>query len=225
MNRPAATRLKRLLDIVLAAVLICLCLPLLVGVILAILLTAGRPVLYRDTRLGREGRIFTLYKFRSLQVNSADVCTVAPEDDTRLTPLGGWLRRWRLDELPQLFQVLAGSMSLIGPRPLPPGHAATLAGEVRHALLSVRPGLSGAGALAFLAEDAALVGLDDPEKVYLEVILPAKVELELAYIRSWRLRDDIGLMLRTLVQVWSRTVRHQSRVRLRGLIEDAQLSR
>jgi len=224
--RPPAHRAaragKRLFDLVGAALLLLPGLPLIAAVAAAVLLDSGRPLLHRERRLGLRGRAFDIYKFRCLHSNYGGAGSVAPEDDARLTPTGRFLRRWRLDELPQLALVLAGKMSLVGPRPMPAAHADTLPPQTRELLCSVRPGLTGAGALAFLAEDAVMAGRENPEALYLAILLPAKAQIELEYIRNRTLCGDLALLLRTPATVWSHTARRQSRQRLERLIDRAQ---
>ncbi len=210
--------IKWALDRVAALGLLILLLPLLLVIALLVLLFAGLPVIYREQRVGRAGRRFTLYKFRSLRDSGGP--GIAPENDPRIYPFGQWLRRWRLDELPQLVNVLIGDMSLVGPRPLRPAHAATLApGDLRE-LLAARPGLAGASSLAFLGDDLALVAESDPEARYLARVLPAKVALDLAYLRGWNLGRDLALLARTVLQVWSPAARRRSRAMVRELLGD-----
>ncbi|TGD73039.1 sugar transferase [Mangrovimicrobium sediminis] len=211
----------RCLDLLVALPLALLTLPLLAPLSLAVLALSGRPVFHREQRLGRGGVPFTLYKLRSLAAGSGTQRGVAPADDARLTRPGSWLRRWRLDELPQLWQVVRGQMSLVGPRPLPPAHAGSIPNDQLTQLLSVAPGLTGAGALAFLAEDTVLAGRTDPEALYLRVLLPAKVEVELDYLRQRSLCGDLGLLARTAASVWSSAAHRRSRQRLETCLAQA----
>ena len=200
-----------------------LCLLLLLAPVLAlvaalVLVAEGWPILHRETRIGRFGRPFTLTKFRSMR--TADGPGVAPDDDPRITRLGRALRRWRIDELPQFANVLIGDMSLVGPRPMIPAHAARVPERQLATLLSVRPGMTGASALAFIGDDAALRGRPDAEAAYLERVLPAKVAMELDYIARWRLDVDARLLLRTALQLLSRSARSRSRERVTALLND-----
>ena len=170
---------KRLFDFVAAGLGIGLLLPLMALLALLVLAVDGPPVLYREQRLGRGGRLFTLYKFRTLRPGTGTINSVAPEDDPRITRIGLWLRRWRLDEFPQLVNVLRGDMSLVGPRPMPPTHAVALARDQLDSLLSVRPGITDPAALYFLAEDAVLAGQAGAETAYLERFQPAKVHMQI----------------------------------------------
>lgn len=201
---------KRVLDLAGATVaLVCLS-PLLLALALWVGLGSGRPVLYGQVRLGRNGVPFTLYKFRSLQAGSGDSSSIAAEDDARITGPGLLLRRWRLDELPQLYNVLRGDMSLVGPRPLPLQHAAHLPPADIARLQSVRPGITGPAAVDFLAEDAVLAGREDAERLYLTRLLPEKARIQLDYLADpspWR---DWPVLWRTLTRLWSPAARQRS---------------
>jgi len=209
---------KRLLDILAAATGLCLLLPVMLLLGLVLLVTDGPPLLYREQRVGRRGRLFALYKFRTLRPGTSAERSIAPEDDPRITRAGLWLRRWRLDELPQLVNVLRGHMSLVGPRPLPPAHAPALPGEVLDILLAVRPGITDPAALHFLAEDAVLAGLDDPEAVYLARFLPAKARMQVGALAQRSFAGDLRILARTLALLWSPAVRRASARAMRELL-------
>ena len=186
---------------------------------LVVLFNEGAPVLHKEQRVGRRGKHFTIYKFRTLRVGSNLERRVAPEDDPRITGVGLRLRRWRLDEFPQLVNVLCGHMSLVGPRPMPPSHAAKLPDHLREALLSVRPGMTDNAAIHFLAEDAVLAGLDDPEAVYLARFLPEKARMQSHSIEHWSLVGDFIVLGRTLAQLWSPRDRDRSASAMRRLLQ------
>ena len=156
--------------------------------------------------------------FRS---GSAQQRSVAPEDDPRITGAGLWLRRWRLDEFPQLVNVLCGHMSLVGPRPMPPSHAAALPPEQLEELLCVRPGITDAAAIHFLAEDAVLAGRDDAETLYLQYLLPAKAAMQVASLRHWSLAGDFQIAMSTIAQLWSRHARDESARAMREILATA----
>ena len=187
-------------------------------VALRVLAAEGPPLLYREYRVGRHGHLFPLYKFRTLRAGSGDQRSVAPEDDPRITGTGLWLRRWRLDEFPQLFNVLWGHMSLVGPRPMPPAHASVLPPGQLEILVSVRPGVTDAAALHFLAEDAVLAGREDAEALYLECFLPAKTRMQIDALAHWSLGDDLRVLVRTLALLWSRRARQVSAAAMRLLL-------
>ena len=189
---------------------------------LVVVATEGFPLLHREQRLGRYGRLFQLYKFRTLRTGSAEECSVAPEDDPRITGAGLWLRRWRLDEFPQLFNVLCGHMSMVGPRPMPPAHAAALPPEQLDVLLSVRPGITDAAAIHFLAEDAVLAGRDDAERLYLQCFLPVKTRMQIESVQRWSLAGDLRVAMRTLALLWSRRARDESARSMQEILETAR---
>jgi len=216
-----ASLAKRGIDIIAASAGLILLLPLMLTLALVVIATEGPPPLYREQRLGRNGRLFPLYKFRTLRAGSAQECSVAPEDDPRITGSGLWLRRWRMDEFPQLFNVLCGHMSLVGPRPMPPAHGATLPPEQLEELLSVRPGITDAAAIHFLAEDAVLAGREDAETLYLQCFLPVKARMQVASLRHWSLAGDLRVAMCTLALLWSRRARDESSRAMREILETA----
>lgn len=157
------------------------------------------PALYRQTRVGRDGRLFEIWKFRTMVVD-ADPCgpLVAGRADPRVTRPGRWLRSRRLDELPQLVNLLRGELTLIGPRPEVPQFVPHYTGRERD-LLTVRPGVLGPGALLFAeTQSGALDRTADPEGYYVAHQLHPKLALDLAYLEGRSLRDDLGLIRRTL---------------------------
>ena len=210
--------LKRLFDLLVAGAALCLLAPLLLLLAVLVGVRSGRPLLYREFRVGRHHRLFPLYKFRTLRPGSSARSSVAAEDDPRIVGPGLWLRRWRLDELPQLYNVLRGDMSVVGPRPMPPAHADSLpAGQLEY-IVSVRPGLTDVAALHFLAEDAVLAGLDNPEAIYLEYLLPAKARMQVDSLSRWSFCSDMSVIVRTLALLWSPSARDKSAAALRRLL-------
>jgi lipopolysaccharide/colanic/teichoic acid biosynthesis glycosyltransferase len=216
--------LARALDLAVAGLLAVLTAPALALLGLEVLIASGPPVLHREMRLGRFGRHFELIKLRTLRAVPENACSIAIEGDSRITGIGGWLRRSRLDELPQLYLVLTGEMSLVGPRPLKPEHAACLPPELLAALLSVRPGLTGPAAIAFLADDDVLgerPEARDPariESLYLRKLLPAKARLDAAYVAHRTLGSDILVLFRTLRALVMPSLRAASRARVENLL-------
>ena len=155
------------------------------------------PVIYAGRRVGLGGREFRMYKFRTLVPDADRVGGPnTPDDDPRMTKTGLWLRRYKLDELPQLFNVLKGEMSLVGPRPQVPGEVAGYTDEERE-LLDVRPGITDWASLRFSNEGEILKGQDDPDRAYAELIRPEKMRLGLEYVRRGTFRDDLEILSRT----------------------------
>jgi lipopolysaccharide/colanic/teichoic acid biosynthesis glycosyltransferase len=193
----AAQAVKRLLDFTAALVGL-----LLTGWIIALAalvarLETGEPGIFVQSRIGRYGRPFDLYKIRTMKSAAGRVTTVTTRDDPRITKSGRFFRRARIDELPQLYNVLIGEMSLVGPRPDVAGFADRLEGAER-AILSLRPGITGPATLAYRDEEALLAGVEDPEAYNRDVVFPDKVRLNLEYIRQYSLCHDLRYIFRTL---------------------------
>lgn len=163
----------------------------------------GGPVIFRQRRVGRGGRLFTMYKFRSMTVGHGG-SSVSVAGESRITPLGHVLRRYKLDELPELWNVLIGDMSLVGPRPDVPGYADRLTGADRD-VLRLRPGITGPASLKYANEEEILALVDDPQRYNDEVIFPDKVRINLQYYRSHSLAVDIRLILATIFRSYSDT--------------------
>nr|WP_277345553.1 sugar transferase [Halomonas bachuensis] len=153
--------------------------------------------LFMQRRIGMNGRIFTLYKIRTMREAQGVTTTVTCSRDPRITPLGHLLRRTKVDELPQLWNVLKGDMSFVGPRPDVEGFADSLEGEQR-LLLRVRPGITGPATLKYRDEEKLLDSAVDPEGYNRDVIWPDKVRINLHYLREWSLAEDLKFIWRTL---------------------------
>src|SRR5579859_2704762 len=188
--------LKRILDLGLALAGLVLLAPLVLVLGVAIKWADGGPVFYGATRVGRHGRLFRLYKFRTMVRHADRAAGLTRAADPRITRPGRWLRRTKLDELPQLINVIRGEMSLVGPRPEDPRYVARYTAEQRR-VLTVRPGLTGAASVAY-RDEARLLHSTDWETVYCQEIMPAKLAIDLAYLDSWTLRTDLLLLLQTL---------------------------
>jgi lipopolysaccharide/colanic/teichoic acid biosynthesis glycosyltransferase len=187
---------KRLFDIVVSlAALLLLALPML-AVAAWIKLDSPGPVFFRQQRVGRHGVPFAIHKFRTMR-HGAGGPALTVGDDARITRAGRWLRRTRLDELPQLLDVLAGDMSLVGPRPEVPRYVALYPPGLRERALAVRPGLTDPASLAYIDEAALLAAAADPEREYVERILPAKLQAAAAYAERATLASDIAVLART----------------------------
>jgi lipopolysaccharide/colanic/teichoic acid biosynthesis glycosyltransferase len=184
-------RAKRVMDIAIAVPALLLATPLLLLVAAAVALADGRPVLYLGTRVGQQGRLFSLYKFRTMATAErapAQGASVTVWDDPRVTRLGRWLRRLKLD-------VLRGEISLVGPRPEDPEYVALYTQEQRR-ILDIKPGITGVAALRYWDEAELLAG-DDWETVYREQLVPAKMALEFEYAHKRTLWSDLGVIART----------------------------
>ena len=187
---------KRLFDIVGAALALALLSPLLLLVALRIKLDSPGPVFFRQQRVGRHGVLFRIHKFRTMD-HGAPGLQITVGADPRITREGGWLRRTRVDELPQLIDVLQGTMSLVGPRPEVPRYVAHYPPALRARVLAVRPGITDPASLQALDESALLARAADPEREYIERILPAKLQTSANYAETATLRSDLVVLLRT----------------------------
>ena len=207
---PVSAMAKRLFDLLASALGLLLLAPLLLLMACAIKFDSTGPVFFRQTRVGRHGIEFRIYKFRTMvhreNAEQADAHAPAPQLtvglDPRITRVGALLRRTRLDELAQLIDVLLGRMSLVGPRPDVPRYVATYPQDLRDKVLGVRPGITDPASLAFRDESALLAGVADPEREYVEVLLPAKLRLSARYIDEATFGSDLRLIVATLRTLW-----------------------
>jgi lipopolysaccharide/colanic/teichoic acid biosynthesis glycosyltransferase len=190
--------LKRTFDVVVAALGLILSAPLWAVVALAIRCTSPGPVLFRQERVGRHFRPFQILKFRTMAVDAPQRGgqLTRGDRDPRITPLGRFLRRSKIDELPQLINVLCGEMSLVGPRPEVPKYVELFRADYAE-ILQVRPGLTDAASLKYRDEAALLGAAADPEAEYVARILPDKIALAKDYVRHRSLLGDVVLLLRT----------------------------
>jgi lipopolysaccharide/colanic/teichoic acid biosynthesis glycosyltransferase len=182
---------RRILDFTVALAALTVLLPLMLIAGALVRFGSGGPVFFRQRRMGRNGREFTLYKFRSMKPENGAGSSITVIGDSRITPVGGFLRRYKLDELPQFWNVLTGDMSLVGPRPKLPHH------EALH--MCCRPGITGVATLAFHKEEEFLSGIPEHElEAFYEVFVkPAKARLDLDYMRTATLASDIDVLWRT----------------------------
>lgn len=189
--------MKRTFDFVASFIGLLLLFPLLLLLSVLIKLDSKGPVLFRQERVGRYGKLFTLVKFRSMTVKQESDSTVSVRGDVRITKTGAFLRRFKLDELPELWNVLKGEMSLVGPRPDVPGFADQLEGEDRQ-VLNLRPGITGPASLKYANEEEILAKVDDPERYNREVIFPDKVRINLDYYQGQNIWLDLKIIFATI---------------------------
>jgi perosamine synthetase len=187
---------KRLLDLAGAATALIVGSPVLLACVAAVRFNSAGPVLFRQRRVGLAGRPFNVLKFRTMVCNNAGSRLTAA-GDPRITTGGCWLRHWKLDELPQLFNVLKGEMSLVGPRPEVPEYVARY-NKAQTAVLAHKPGITSPASLTFIDEEAVLAAQSDRESYYATVLLPQKLEIDLAYCRNVTFGADLRILLRTL---------------------------
>jgi lipopolysaccharide/colanic/teichoic acid biosynthesis glycosyltransferase len=198
VKRPSAQYLavKRTLDVAVSATALVLLAPLLTALSVAVKLSSPGPALFRQVRVGKDGRPFRVVKFRSMRA-CVPGPSVTSSGDPRVTRIGAMMRRTKLDELPQLWNVLVGDMSLVGPRPEVDRYV-RLFPEAYARILGVRPGLTDYAALEYRDEEATLGASPDPEAAYTETVLPKKIALYHRYLDEMSLRTDLSLVLRTL---------------------------
>jgi lipopolysaccharide/colanic/teichoic acid biosynthesis glycosyltransferase len=195
---------KRLFDVVMAAAaLLLLALPMLL-IALWIRLDSPGPALYRQERVGRHGQPFRIHKFRTMQQRSTEDLPLTAEGDARITRAGHWLRSRRIDEWPQLLDVLRGQMSMVGPRPEVARYVRHYPEDLRAIVLSVRPGITDPAALAHRHEGERLAQATDPEHCYLEEILPGKLRMQADYIRHANVWSDLQVLWQTVSVMWAR---------------------
>jgi lipopolysaccharide/colanic/teichoic acid biosynthesis glycosyltransferase len=192
---------KRLFDIVASAIGLLVLWPVFLVIPVLIKLEDGGPVFYRQERIGYKGRPFKIWKFRTMVVNADKLgkpLTVGR--DPRITRVGYWLRKFKLDELPQLLNVLLGEMSLVGPRPEVPQYVALYTPEQRK-VLDLVPGITDPASIKFANEAELLAEASNPEKFYIEHIMPTKIRLNMEYASHATLWSDILVILKTLVRI------------------------
>lgn len=190
--------LKYIFDRVMALVgLLVLSPVLLVVAVLIRIKMPGGPVIFKQKRVGRNGKLFTMYKFRSMTVGHGG-SSVSVAGESRITPLGAKLRHYKLDELPELWNVLIGDMSFVGPRPDVPGYADQLKGKDRE-VLKLRPGITGPASLKYRDEEDLLAKQADPQRYNDEVIFPDKVRINLYYLHHYSFVKDIQMIFCTVL--------------------------
>jgi lipopolysaccharide/colanic/teichoic acid biosynthesis glycosyltransferase len=193
---------KRAFDASVALLALILIWPLLILISAAIKLDSRGPIIFRQKRVGRHGADFLIFKFRTMRDEpAADARNITPAGDPRVTKVGRFLRKSKLDELPQLWNVLLGDMSLVGPRPEVPEYVELYPADDRELILSVRPGITDVAALEFRDEAQQLAGTTDPHAYYVNVILPRKLELYRKSIQESGFWSDLGILWRTITSI------------------------
>jgi len=191
---------RRLIDILGSSIGLILLAPVFLAIGIIIRIDSTGPVFYRAVRVGKDGHLFKLLKFRSMVAGAAQAGPgITRHGDSRITRAGRWLRKYKLDELPQLINVLKGDMSLVGPRPEDPRYVAYYNSEQR-TVLKVKPGITSPASLYFRHEEQLLDG-DDWHDIYLNQVLPEKLQLEIQYLNNRTLLSDLKLICKTLLAV------------------------
>lgn len=197
-NKKFSLFFKRLFDILISLIVIILIL-IPIGIIaIAIKLDSKGPVFYKQERLGKDKKPFYIIKFRTMRVGAdKNLDNLTVKNDPRITRVGGFLRKWKIDELPQFFNVLLGHMSLVGPRPETPKMVG-LYDNYYDVIFAVRPGITDYASIEFRNESEYYNSIEDSEKIYLEKILPIKIDLKLKYIENLSVKNDILILLNTV---------------------------
>lgn len=190
--------IKRAFDLAAATAGVLLLLPLLAAIALWVRLDSPGPALFRQPRVGRGGQLFEILKFRTMAARIDPQRQLTVGRDPRITRAGHFLRKYKLDELPQLFNVIGGSMSLVGPRPEVPRYVACYPPELRDLVLSVKPGVTDLASILYKEESAILGKAADPERAYIETILPTKLEYYVRYVRERSFWGDLRIIFLTL---------------------------
>jgi lipopolysaccharide/colanic/teichoic acid biosynthesis glycosyltransferase len=191
---------KRGFDLVVSGLMLLVTWPLLLAVAVAVRVDSKGPALFRQERVGLDGETFRIHKFRSMSVEH-DGALVSGTRDGRVTRVGRFLRRSKLDELPQIFDVFVGRMSLVGPRPEVPIYVDMWPADMRPVILSVRPGITDPASIAMRNEAEELAAAEDPERHYIESLLPRKAAMYVDYVRSRSFTGDLAIIGRTLATV------------------------
>jgi len=193
---------KRVFDLVVSVIGLLLSFPFLLVIALAVKLNSPGPVLFRQTRVGKLGREFEIFKFRSMTVDAEKHgAAITSARDPRVTSVGALLRRTKVDEIPQLWNVVRGEMSLVGPRPEHPKYVAFYTPEQR-AVLSVAPGITSPTSLKFRHEEELLSRQPDPERFYVEQLMPEKLSIDLKYVENLSMRNDLSLIFSSVVAMF-----------------------
>lgn len=193
---------KRIFDLVTSIVGLIVFSPLLLITGLAILLTLGRPILYSPSRAGKSDTLFTMRKFRTMKMAAGPTSHHSGDDDPRVSSVGRWVRKFKLDELPQLWNIVKGEMSFVGPRPESPDYT-KLYTEEQRAILELRPGITDFASIEF-ADLGSLLKGDDPDKLYFGKVWDRKMELRMKYVRERSFWVDLKLIFLTFAAIFSR---------------------
>ncbi len=195
------TIIKRIFDFFAALIGLILLLPLFIIIALWIIIDSKGGIFYKQERIGKNGQPFKLYKFRSMRPNSDKQGQITIGNDNRITKVGQFIRQYKIDELPQLINILKGEMSVVGPRPEVKKYVNLYTDEQKK-VLTVKPGLSDYASIEYFDEQTILGQADDPDKEYIEVVMPAKLKLNLKYIKDKNLSTDFKIIFKTLGKIF-----------------------
>ncbi|PHI17010.1 sugar transferase [Fusobacterium polymorphum] len=192
--------LKRIFDITLSLFGLIILLPFMLIIAILIKLDSKGPVFFKQVRVTKNGREFKIFKYRTMRVGSDKYSQITVGKDNRITKVGAFLRKYKLDEIPQLINVLIGDMSLVGPRPEVPKYVALYTDEQKE-ILKVRAGITDYASIEFSDENDLLASEEDPEKAYIEKVMPKKIELNKKYISEISILTDIKIILLTIKKI------------------------
>jgi lipopolysaccharide/colanic/teichoic acid biosynthesis glycosyltransferase len=195
---------KRLFDILASFVGLIILIPMFLLVSIWIKLDSSGPIFYRQHRVGRYGKLFAIHKFRTMKLDTENVSKLTIGDDCRITQSGKFLRKFKIDELPQLFDVLNGTMSLVGPRPEVEEFIDCYPADIREKVLSVRPGITDRASIEMVDENNILNGYPNPRKAYIDIILPIKQAYYLKYVDGHSFLGDLNIIFSTLFKIFNR---------------------
>lgn len=203
VRRPVYFAVKRTFDIAVSAAAILVTSPVLLAAAILVKFGSSGPILFRQERVGRNFRRFKILKFRTMVIDAPTLgAQITAGADPRITPIGRFLRKWKIDELPQLFNVLKGDMSLVGPRPEVPKYVEMFQEDYRE-ILTVRPGITDPASIKYRDEAGLLSTAQDPERMYREEVLPDKIAIARQYVQSPCLRGDLRILAQTIMTVVS----------------------
>ena len=192
--------LKRIFDIILSLFGLMILFPFMLIIAILIKLDSKGPVFFKQIRVTKNGREFKIFKYRTMRVGSDKYSQITVGKDNRITKIGAFLRKYKLDEIPQLINVLIGDMSLVGPRPEVPKYVALYTKEQKE-ILKVRAGITDYASIEFSDENDLLASEEDPEKAYIEKIMPKKIELNKKYLSEISILTDIKIILLTIKKI------------------------
>ena len=195
---------KRLFDVLVSGIGLVLLSPVFLLISIWIKCDSQGPVFYRQIRVGKEGSVFKIHKFRTMRIDADKSGQLTIGNDSRITNSGKFLRKYKLDELAQLIDVFIGTMSLVGPRPEVPEFMDLYSDENRKLILSVKPGITDKASIEMVDENEMLGEYDDPRQAYIDVIMPIKAKYYIEYAHTYTFFGDLKLILQTIIKVFSR---------------------
>ena len=193
--------IKRMFDVVFSILGMVLLFPILLPIAILIKSESNGPIFFRQSRVGLRGKIFQIHKLRTMYVNSENIGRITIGNDRRITNFGKFLRRYKIDELPQLIDVLSGNMSIVGPRPEIEEYVDTYPKDIKKKILSVKPGITDYASITMIDESLLLANYSNPQEAYAKSVLPKKLELSSKYVENNNIFLDIKIILLTLQKI------------------------